>query len=218
MQQSSKDSPGNPDLDAYVAGTATEAEEAKFEEALIANPKLAAELDVRQRIKAGMELLDTRGQLEPLLRKSPAPHWRMALAASVAVALVAAGWLWKSTNHGELVAKGPTLSSSLPAGFKGFDSSVMLARVRGAPEKITVNRAGSLVQLRLLIGDATPDMRIRLDTAASGRAPLPVTTSAQGFTLVYLDTTGLDPGVHKLVLSAGGQDVETFEFDLAFRE
>jgi hypothetical protein len=217
MQQPGKDTPGNPELDAYVAGTASEAEQARFEEALIANPQLAAELDVRQRIKAGLALLDSRGQLQPMLNQPRPPAWRMALAASVAIALVATGWIWRSTNHErELLAQKPALSQASPAGMGMFDGSVILAGVRGAPVKITVDHPGSIIQLRMPLGDPGPDARLRLTTGPVKQAAIPVQASG-AYTLVYLDTTGLEPGVHELVLSTGGQDVDTFELEITFR-
>jgi hypothetical protein len=218
MQQGGSDSRENPDLDAYVAGTASEADAARFEEALIASPKLAAELDVRQRIKAGLESLETRGQLQPLLKKTRPTGWVVyALAASAVIALIAAGTIWRSgIRERELLAHKPVLSLTTPVGLGAFDGSVILARTRGAPPKVTVSHRGSIVQLRLPLMTQLPDMELRLD-AIDGEKPVLLPVSEAGFVEVYLDTTRLDPGRHSLVLSSGGKDLETYDLEIAFR-
>lgn len=218
MQPTGNDGQGNPELDAYVAGTASEAEQAAFEEALIASPRLAAELEVRQRIKAGLELLETRDQLDPLLKTSPTSAWKFALAASVAIALIAAGVLWKSgSGKGEWLASKQTLSLVMPAHVSAFDGSVILARTRGSPPKVTVSREGGIVQLRLPLVEQMPDMRLRLDSAGPEKPAVSLPASAAGFVEIYLDTSGLEPGIHSLILSADGKDFETYELEIAYR-
>ena len=77
----------------YVAGDLSRSERAEFEAWLIASPELAAEVEMERRLRRGIASAARRGWLkrgasEPA---APAQRWRMAIAASVVLALVTLG-------------------------------------------------------------------------------------------------------------------------------
>src|SRR3982751_1189856 len=82
----------------YIAGLMDEAEEQRFEESMLENPPLAAEVDARQRMKAGLQRLEERGELAALLAQPPAPSrfLRYAAAAAVLLVLGAGVTYWRS--------------------------------------------------------------------------------------------------------------------------
>src|SRR5215831_1218169 len=76
----------------YVAGDLSRSERAEFEAWLVASPELATEVEMERRLRRGMASAARRGWLK---RGAEAPEaggvdqrWRMAVAASVALALI----------------------------------------------------------------------------------------------------------------------------------
>src|SRR5262249_26550611 len=80
----------------YVAGRMTEDEEREFEVAMLEQPELTAEVDARQRIKAGLQHLDRLGELDKLVAGPPRRRFvPLALAASVLLLMLAGLAYWK---------------------------------------------------------------------------------------------------------------------------
>src|SRR5689334_9000237 len=95
----------------YVAGRMSEAEEQLFETTMLERPELAAEVDARQRMKAGLQTLEARGELDALLARSrPSPYVRYAAAAGVVLVLIAIIVLWRNSDKTP-----PAMAGSLEA-------------------------------------------------------------------------------------------------------
>ena len=78
----------------YVAGDLSRSERAEFEAWLVASPELAAEVEMERRMRRGMASAARRGWLKRGAQTSISNQdrrWRMALAASVVIALITLG-------------------------------------------------------------------------------------------------------------------------------
>ncbi len=78
----------------YVAGDLSRSERAEFEAWLIASPQLAAEVEMERRMRRGIASAARRGWLKrgsQPSRSTQDRRWRMAVAASVVIALVTLG-------------------------------------------------------------------------------------------------------------------------------
>lgn len=209
----------NQQLDAYVGGTADEAETARIEEELISNPALAAQLDVRRRIKGGLELLEQRGQLSPLLKpESRGPGFRLAMAASLFAVLIAGALLFRNMQTGTSI--GPALLAASSLDGRQVNRSVILARTRGEAQRIVLRKDDSIIQLRLLLNEDVPgelQLRLRRPDTTDAAAVLAIPPASNGFAEVYLDVRHVAPGRHRLQVSSADREVETFDlvFELA---
>jgi ferric-dicitrate binding protein FerR (iron transport regulator) len=78
----------------YVAGDLSRSERAEFEAWLVASPELAAEVEMERRMRRGISSAARRGWLRrgaPVVAPAHDRRWRMAVAASVVIALVTLG-------------------------------------------------------------------------------------------------------------------------------
>src|SRR6478736_5529367 len=78
----------------YVAGDLSRSERAEFEAWLVASPELAAEVEMERRMRRGIASAARRGWLRRHAHKPVSDYdrrWRMAVAASVIIALVTLG-------------------------------------------------------------------------------------------------------------------------------
>jgi hypothetical protein len=78
----------------YVAGDLSRSERADFEAWLVASPELAAEVEMERRMRRGIASAARRGWLKRNTQIPVSEHdrrWRMAVAASVVIALVTLG-------------------------------------------------------------------------------------------------------------------------------
>jgi hypothetical protein len=212
-----------PTAERYLAGTLSEEEVVRFEEAMIERPELAADVDVRRRIKAGLQLLDERRELEPLLVPAKAKPQYLRYAAAAAVLVVAAG-LW-STWRGQWATPDRTLISSSAIGASPIAATFMLARTRSADTPVfEVQRDGGPVRLRILVEDpevATFDVTLGPVTEAPGAIPIhesSAAVAADGFAEIYLDPRGLSSGAYVLSLKSKAGAEQRFPFELRVSE
>src|SRR3954468_12615737 len=77
----------------YVAGDLSRSERAEFEAWLVASPELAAEVEMERRMRRGIASAARRGWLNRghTVVSDRNRRWRMAIAASVVIALVTVG-------------------------------------------------------------------------------------------------------------------------------
>src|SRR6187551_1919101 len=77
----------------YVAGDLSRSERAEFEAWLIASPELAAEVEMERRLRRGIASAARRGWLKRSTGVEPQGdrRWRMAVAASLVLALTTLG-------------------------------------------------------------------------------------------------------------------------------
>jgi HEAT repeat protein len=196
-------------VERYVAGTLSEEELAEFEAAMIERPELAADVNVRRRIKAGLSLLEERKELEPLLETAESrPHY-LRYAAAAAVVLVAIGsWTaWRSN----LTPSAHAMYASAETGASKISASFTLARTRSAETPVLkVRPDDGLVQLRLLVDEpaATPV------TARIGAEEISISQIVDGFAEIYLDPRELNSGSYVLTLKPQSGPEQRFAFEL----
>jgi hypothetical protein len=201
-----------------------EAEEQRFEESMLENPPLAAEVDARQRMKAGLQRLEERGELAALLAQPPAPSRFLRYAAAAAVLLVLGASLayWKSgTPSRPFIASSLQALTGSGATSHGVAATYVLASTRARPEEtvITAPSGGGLVRIQVVpdSGAERPYMAA-LARIEDGREHLladrVTVQGAAGGSLVdlYLDPAALEPGDYRLRLSAGD-----LSYDYAFK-
>ena len=120
----------------YVAGRMSEAEIAEFESQMLSRPDLAADVNVRQRMKAGLQVLEERQELSEIITGVANRRRRMlALAAGIAVAAISASlvvWYQRGDRASHLLAIAP--------------STISAPRLRLAPR--TTARQRRQIQLR----------------------------------------------------------------------
>jgi len=207
-----------PTAERYVAGTLSDEEVARFEEAMIDRPDLAADVNVRRRIKAGLQLLEQRQELDPLLSTANRRPQFLRYAAAAAVLVVVAGsWsVWR------FQAAGPAqvLFSATEIGTANVAKNLLLARTRAAGASVfTVPRNAGLLHFQILVDDpdGTPFVVHLAATATSGaisfnESTIPQTTD--GFADIYVDPRELNSGDYVLSVRSQSGAEQTFPFTL----
>jgi hypothetical protein len=211
-----------PTPERYVAGTLPDEEVARFEEMMIDRPALAADVNVRRRIKAGLALLEQRQELDPLLTPASRRPQFLRYAAAAAVLVVVAG-LW-STWRGQSVSPIEALLTSSEIGATKVAANFMLVRTRGAaaPE-FNVQRKAGLVQFRILVdetGGAPFAVRLTATEQSGANAfkdsTIPQTTD--GFAEIYVDPRELSSGDYVLSVRSQSGAEQLFPFKLNVSE
>ena len=207
-------------VERYVAGTLSEEEKARFEEAMIERPELAADVSVRRRIKIGLSELEKNNELEALLKpdaRRPA-YLRYAAAAAVLV-VVAAGLMtfWSREQPAPLQA----LLTSSEVASKPIVASFILATTRSTDVlAFEVQRDGGPVRLQILVDDATAapfDVQLLGGDDQPPRLKFKESTISQtqdGYAVVYLDPHVLDSGSYTLSLKSKSGAEQQFPFAL----
>jgi len=122
-------------VEQYVAGKMSEAEAAAFEEFCLENPEFAKQVELEQRLKAGLAQV-ARGSTSEFVRSHDTGRWKIALAASVLLFVGAGALLWQRSSErphvlaaltGEPEAAGATLRLAL---VRGADSTPQLPEGR----------------------------------------------------------------------------------------
>ena len=208
------------EVERYVAGTLSAEEAARFEEALIAHPELAAEVSVRRRIRAGLSELEKNKELEAFLKPEVQrpPYIRYAAAAAVLVVL-AAGIMtfWNRDGASPLQAFLPPSE----VGTQSIVSSFILATTRSANVlAFEVQRDGGPVRLQILVDDATAAPFAVQLLAGDDHPPWlqfkesSISQTEDGFAVVYLDPRELDSGSYTLSLKSKSSAEQLFPFAL----
>ncbi|HEU5133975.1 MAG TPA: hypothetical protein VFU13_02410 [Steroidobacteraceae bacterium] len=209
----------HPTPERYVAGSLTDEEVARFEESMIERPALAADVNVRRRIKAGLELLEQRHELDPLLAPAARQPQVLRYAAAAAVLVVVAG-VWSAWRYQGPSATQALIQSSEIGGAR-VAATFVLARTRaaGAPD-YSVQQSAGLVKFRILVED--PDavpfaVTLARKEASDGGLPTDdasISQTTDGFAEIYLDPRELSSGSYELVLKSGAGSEQRFPFTL----
>lgn len=137
----------------YVSGRMDESEERQFEEeVLMARPDVAADVDVRHRIKLGLQALDERGELADLLRRAPSrTPWWYAVAACTLLAVGAVTAYWQLGTTARLVMGG-SLAALKGGASQPVSASYIFASTRSRAEGpvITVASDAGAVRIRVV--------------------------------------------------------------------
>jgi hypothetical protein len=205
----------------YVAGRMDATEKAKFEALMIEQQAVAADVDVRQRIKAGLKLLEERAELEAIVQK-PVPRWDYRWAAAAAVLLVIFGATLMLRQPGPATPGGniaALIASNGPGGNLVASATYLLAKTRSDPTPLTVpvSPKDEIIKLQIIAdGDLTAPITATLasvaDNGISTLGKTEVWPGADGYIEVFVRGGALSPGLHELRLSAPGSEPETFRF------
>jgi ferric-dicitrate binding protein FerR (iron transport regulator) len=115
----------------YVAGDLSRSERAEFEAWLVASPDLAAEVEMERRLRRGIASAARRGWLRrgvPVEARGDR-RWRMAVAASVVLALTTLGLTLVLPDRGHLPDRSVATSIAMPR--YSAPRTVRLGSVRG---------------------------------------------------------------------------------------
>jgi ferric-dicitrate binding protein FerR (iron transport regulator) len=135
----------------YVAGDLSRSERAEFEAWLVASPELAAEVEMERRLRRGIASAARRGWLKrrlPLEARGDR-RWRMAVAASVVLALTTLGLSLVLPDREN--PPGGSLTASIAMPRYSAPRTVRLSSVRGlgtSPD-VTVSRSDAPRELSI---------------------------------------------------------------------
>src|SRR4029078_3545378 len=90
-------------IEQYVAGRMSEADAAAFEDYCVENPEFARQVELDQRLRAGLAQVG-RGSTAEFVRTEA--RWKVALAAGVLLFICAGAFLWQrsTATHANLTA------------------------------------------------------------------------------------------------------------------
>lgn len=198
----------------YVAGHMSEAEIAEFESQMLSRPDLAADVTVRQRIKAGLEVLEERQELSEIVSGVAIRRRRLlALAAGIAVAAISASlvvWYQRGDRTSHLLAIESIRQSDDTPSF-------MLATIRGSgPPVVDVPATAEFVELRVMV-EGTGDYDVRL--VPDGPGGITAAPGSDGLLTVALSVAGLEDGAYYLSIWAAGrpESEQRYPFEVARR-
>jgi len=113
-------------IEQYVTGRMSEAEADAFEVSCVVNPELARQVELEQRLKAGLALVASGSTAEFVRSESQVP-WKLAIAASLLMCVGAGAWFWK-----HLPGVQPQILATVATEDQRQGTSLRLALVRGA--------------------------------------------------------------------------------------
>jgi hypothetical protein len=188
-------------VDRYVAGTMPEVEQEAFEIRMLQDAELAREVELVQRMRAGMQRLSEGGELAKVTARPP--PWRaLGLAASILLVLGAAFWFVRGTLPGDPVFGPGTTTDS------GDMPTFLIAMTRVADEatRLVVPRGSGVVRLSVLpeeAGNGEFATEVRSIGGAAPRTLVAFTSFADrnGFVAILVDAARAEPGRYELVIT-----------------
>jgi hypothetical protein len=187
------------DIERYVAGRMGEAEARAFEDHCVAHPDFARQVELEQRLKAGM-IQVARGPTAEFVRSHPVHRWQMAAAiAGILISMATLFYAW----HRYVPFHSPDILALVDSEAERRGDSVRLALVRGEDGKPSL--PAGLVRVEIAgLYDTGFQYSIALDrmdehkniktvaTLYGVRPKSPVTLE------VMLDGDQLEPGAYSL--------------------
>jgi hypothetical protein len=198
-------------IEQYVAGKLGEAEAEAFEVACLEDPELARQVELEQRLKAGLEQV-ARGSTAEFVRSDSTLRWRLAAAASVVLFVCAGIYLWQ-----RLPGAHPQVLAAVTTNLEREGPSLRLALVRGA-ESMPQLPAGK-VRVEI-VGLFDPGFhysvmldRLRQQQDVANIATLYGQHPTSPMTLeIMLDGDQLVPGTYSLRVRKQASDEEALDF------
>jgi hypothetical protein len=197
-------------IEQYVAGTMGEAEAEAFEEYCLSNPEFARQVELEQRLKAGLAQVASGSTAEFV--RSESSSWKVAMAASVVLAVCAGLYLWQ---------RGPVLHPHILAAATGQiepgAASLRLALVRGAENVPLIPKGVVRIEIvglfdmgfhySVMLDQLEPGKRVETVAALYGQPPAsPMSLS------VLLDGDQLASGNYSLRIVKQGSHDEPLDF------
>jgi len=177
-------------IEQYVAGRLSEADAAAFEDYCVENPEFARQVELEQRLRAGLAQV-ARGSTAEFVRTEA--RWKIALAASVLLFICAGAFLWQRS-----AAVQPNILAAVALDTSRDIPSMRLALVRGAGNTPELPRG--LVRVEIVgLFDEGYEYSVVLDRQSNTRTETVATLYGQqpssSVTLeVLLDGDELRPG------------------------
>jgi hypothetical protein len=181
-------------IEQYVAGRMSEADAAAFEDYCVENPEFARQVELEQRLRAGLAQV-ARGSTAEFVRTEA--RWKIALAASVLLMICAGAVLWQRSTGVQ-----PVILAGVAADTSRDIPSMRLALVRGAAN--TPELPSGLVRVEIIgLFDEGYEYSVVLDRQSNTRTETVATLHAQHpsspVTLeILLDGDELRPGNYAL--------------------
>jgi hypothetical protein len=198
-------------IDQYVAGKMSEAEAAAFEDYCVANPEFARQVEFEQRLKSGLKVVAS-GSTAEFVRSAPVDRWKIAIAASVVLVVLASAFFWQQRLSGLQ----PQILATVPVKEQPY-ASMRLALIRGA-EGLPHLPAG-LVRVEIVgLFDTGFHYNISLDRLEKDKGIATVATlngqhPSSPVTLeVLIDSSQLEPGSYFLRVRKQASDEESLDF------
>ena len=209
----------------YVSGRMDETEERQFEEeVLMQRPDVAADVDVRHRIKLGLLALEERGELAALVERPLRRtqwHYAVAACALLAVGAVIAYWQFAGTAR---VVIGGTLTALKGGATLPISASYIFASTRSRAQGpvVTAARDAGAIRIRVVqeSGIAQGFVGSLAVVSAAGENVIaervPLVSGGNGLVEVFLDPRELQSGKYVLRLApeSGAGEAEEFPFTL----
>jgi len=195
----------------YLSGRLDDAERAEFEGRLVQDPQLVRELEAIARFKVGLQVLEDRGQLDQVVRGPHSSYRWLALAAAVAV--LAIGVL---TFQSFVTPSERSMLAAMPAALTDRQGNILPSagtftvlrkRVTTADAVIDLPSQPRAIELRVLPESPPSADGYRVSLWQQGAEPkrlgavTHVMPAADGFLVVFMDTTALMQGDYLLVVS-----------------
>lgn len=211
------------DAQRYVFGRMTEEEAQQFEISMLEQPEIAIHVKVTQQIRAGLQRLDERGDLDRLSRTRPWTKSRRVLA-SAAVAVLAIGtglllYLRQPESMHSVIAGSPARLGYANS-RTGTTASYVLAHTRGRPDVLLIRiTAPEPIEIRIVpdLLDSSGKYRVTLQRQA-GDQLIPIgsasglTVDANGSVPVYVTPAELVSGQYTLILEGQTTAEEKYRF------
>jgi len=196
-------------------------EEQQFEISMLEHPEIAVHVRLTQQIRAGLQRLDERGDLESLSVERPwKKSWRVL--ASAAAVLIAVGiglvlYLWQSESVHSVIAGSPA-GVGYAKSRTGTIASYTLAHTRGPRDVLLIRIIGSgPIEIRIVPDrvDSSGRYRVTLQRRAGDRL-IPMGSAAglladpTGLIPIYVAPTDLVAGQYTLILKGQGTAAEKY--------
>lgn len=201
-------------IEQYVAGKLSAADADAFEEYCLANPEFAKQVELEQRLKAGIAQV-ARGSTAEFVRSES--RWKIALAASVLLFLCAGAFFWQKSAS---VRPNILAAIATDSGYSG--PTLRLALVRGADN--TPALPGGAVRVEIVgLFDNTARYSVVLERLQDNRrtetvAALYGQSPSSPVTLeVLLDGDQLAPGSYALHVMKQDSNGEPLSFGFVKR-
>lgn len=203
-------------IEQYLAGRMTESDARAFEDHCVAHPEFAKQVELEQRLKAGITHV-ARGSTEEFVRSHHPINWQMAAAAAgILLSLLTVLYLWQRPPS-QLQPVLATMSADEHAG-----KSLRLALVRGTAGRPALEQGRVRVEIAGLFDTAFHytvtldriDQQKHIETVATVHGVRPISPVALE---VLVDADQLAPGSYSLRVRKQTSVEEPLDFEFLRR-
>jgi hypothetical protein len=199
------------DAQRYVFGRMTEEEAQRFEISMLEHPEIAAHVKLTRQMRAGLQGLAERGDLDRLsVARQRAKSWRVLASAAAVLFAVGTGVLlyFRQPESLHSVIAGSPAGLGFTNSAPGTTVSYVLAHTRGRPESLLIRITGSgPIEIRILpdLLDSSRDYRVTLQRQAGDQfipmgSAAGLTVDANGLVPMYVSATDLVAGEYTVIL------------------